>query len=295
MLENSLKNFRFVNYLLAVLILVAVLLLIRNIVNISFSIKESPFIVSEDKSLNNMKKKDIMQYSLILEKNPFGPPMKLRPIAVTQRTENLYGSLSDLILLGTVVGPENLSYAIFEDKSGIPPGNQEIFAYRENVLNHGILTKIDRSSVKIEQDAVMYTLTIPFEEMGTKTEKPQALRRDSSQKSFAKKIGEKQYILDSRRVQQSLANPEQILTDARLLPNIINGKQEGFKISEVVPDGIYHGLGLKNGDTLLRVNGLEISNPEVAIQAMSALRGMNRVGLDIIRNGKNMSMNYQIK
>ncbi len=85
------------------------------------------------------------------------------------------------------------------------------------------------------------------------------------------------------------------MTDARLLPVIKNGKQEGFIISEIVPEGMYHSLGLKNGDTLLKINGLEISNPEVAIQAMSTIKGTNNVNLDIIRNNRKMTLNYQMR
>ena len=79
------------------------------------------------------------------------------------------------------------------------------------------------------------------------------------------------------------------------MPNIKDGRQEGFSISEVVPGGIYSSLGLRNGDILLRINGLEISNPEVAIQAMSGLKGMSNIDLDVIRNGRKISMNYRIK
>ena len=291
MIENSLKRFRPLNYLLAALIIAAVLLLSRNIVSISFSKKEPLFTVSEYKPLNNMKKKNIMEYSAILEKNPFGRPMQLRPLAAEQKTESGDVSILDLALIGTAVGPESLSYAIFE----VPPGRQEVVAYGGNVLNYGILTKINRSSVEIKRDSATYTLKISFEKTGAKQKAHRPQRAKTAQKSFARKIGERQYILDSRRVRQSLENPERILTDARLLPNIVDGRQEGFKISEVVNSGIYHSLGLKNGDILLRVNGLEISNPEIAIQAMTALKGMNTVDLDIIRKGDNMSMNYQMR
>lgn len=294
MFEVSLKKFRFFNFLLAALILTAVLLLARNIVNFSLSLKEFHKTVQEDKFSGSVQKKDIMDYSDILEKNPFGPPLKLHPIAVTQEPEIRQGSLSDLILVGTAFGPGGMGYAIFEDKA-TSPGKQEVFAHGENVFNQGTLTKIEKSSVEIERNAVTYTLTIPVDEVNTDAEEPQAHVSGSSQKSFARKIGEKQYLLDRRKVQQSLENPEQILTNARLLPNFINGRQEGFTISEVVPDGLYHSLGLRNGDILLKINGLEMSNPEVAIQALSALRGMNRVNLDIVREGKNMSMSYQIR
>jgi general secretion pathway protein C len=294
-LEKSLKKFRFVNYMLAVFILFAILISARNIISMSFSKKEVSHVISEDNSLHDIKKKDIMQYSAILEKNPFGKPMKLEPIAVEQEKDKPYGALSDLILAGTVVGPKELSYAIFEDKSPSSPGGQDVFAYKENVFNYGVLTHISGSSVEIERDSVIYTVTFQPDTAGTDREEQIERHVETPRGSFAKKVGEQEYILDSRRVQKSLESPEQILTDARLLPNFVDGKQEGFRISEVVPDGLYHSLGLRNGDVLLKVNGLEISNPEVAMQSMTALRGMNRVNLDIIRKGKNMSMSYQIR
>ncbi|RJR16497.1 MAG: hypothetical protein C4581_09740 [Nitrospiraceae bacterium] len=293
MFDNPLVKFRLVNYLLSFLILLAVLLLARNIVDISFSKKEALPFHHKDNTLINMNN-DIMQYSVILEKNPFGRPMKLQPIEGKQEETPSLGPLSNLVLIGTVTGPENLSYAIFEDKS--QPNVQEVFGYNEKVFNYGTLTSITMTSVDIRQDSQTITLTFPSDEPITGIEdRAKSTPAEVPQTSFARKVGEQEYILDSRRVQQSLGNPEQILTDARLLPNFVDGKQMGFKISEVIPDGLYGSLGIKNGDVLLRVNGLEISNPEVAIQAMSALKGMNRVNLDIVRGGKNMSMSYQIR
>lgn len=291
MLENSLKRFRFFNYLTVLFILLAALLLIRNIISLSFSKKTAP--VTLDIANINMKAKDIMQYSAILEKNPFGLPLTLHPVSVRKETEKQYSSLSDLILIGTAVGPEHLSYAVFEEKSR--PNIQEVIAYRQKVFDYGVLSKINMSSVEIERDSVKYTVTFPSEEVITNIESHADTQADSPQGSFARKVGEKEYVLDSSRVQQALENPEQILTDARLLPNFVDGKQEGFRISEVIPGGLYQSLGLNNGDILLRVNGLEISNPEVAMQAMTSLKGMNKVSLDIMRDGKNMSMSYQMR
>jgi general secretion pathway protein C len=294
MFENPLVKFRVVNYLLSVFILLAVLLLARNIVSVSFSKKEARHTIHKNNVSIKTNKNDIMQYSAILEKNPFGQPMKLHPIEGKQEAELSLGSLSNLVLIGTVSGPESISYAIFEDKS--QPNVQEIFGYREAVFNYGVLTRITMTSVDIVQDSQTFTLTFPSDEAVIATEnRAYSTPAETPQTSFARKVGEQEYILDSRKVQQSLENPEQILTDARLLPNFVDGKQAGFKISEVIPDGLYGSLGIKNGDVLLRVNGLEISNPEVAIQAMSSLKGMNRVNLDLIRNGKNMSMSYQIR
>ena len=293
--DNLLKRFHLINYLLGALLLVAILLLSRNIISFSFSKKGPLFGVPEYRQSGSIKKKEIMEYKVVLEKNPFGRPMKLRPLAVERKVEGGKIALADIVLVGTAVGPESLSYAIFENKSLPPPARQEVVAYGESVFNYGKLTKIKRSSVEIQKDGRVYKLDIPLKKTTIEPVQSGLKKKSNKKGSFARKVGERQYILDSRRVQQSLKNPEQILTDARLLPNIIDGRQEGFKISEVVRGGIYDSLGLKNRDILLRINGLEISNPEVAMQAMTALKGMNKVDLDIIRSGKNMSMSYQVR
>jgi len=292
----SLKNFKIINSITAVFILIAFLLVAREIIHITLSVKKPVPSVSldpdqRDQQKNNM---DIMHYSPILERNPFGSPMKLHPIAITEQQEVQYRPPTELVLVGTAVGPEGLGYAIFEDKAQSPPKGHELFARGEHVYNYGILKKIERSSVELESASSTFTITLEEDTVSPVQMNQTETSRDE-ETSFARQIGEKEYILDSRKVQKSLENPEKILTDARLLPNIRDGRHEGFSISEVIPGGMYHSLGLRNGDILLRINGLEISNPEVAIKAMSALQGMNSVNLDIIRSGKNMSMNYKMR
>jgi general secretion pathway protein C len=298
MVEFSSKKFRYINILIVVLIVIASLLVVRSIVYTSLSENEFSKSVTDrakSKPLKS-KRKNIMHYSSILEKNPFGAPMKLQPIAVAQesKTEE-FGTLTDLVLVGTAVGPRHLSYAVFESKAGSNASGQEIFTYGENVFSYGVLNEIYPSSVTIERESKIYTVIMSSEENKSSTNRQRTQKFKTKSSVFAKKIGDKRYLLDSKTVQQSLENPQHMLTDARLLPNIRDGKHEGFSISEVIPGGLYGNLGLKNGDILLRINGLKISNPEVAIQAMSALKGMNELNLDIIRNGKNMSMQYQIR
>ena len=292
----SLKKFKIINYIIALFILIAFLLVAREIIHITLSVKKPALSGSliPDQTVQQKNNTDIMHYSPILERNPFGPPMKLRPIATTEQQEVQYRPPTELILVGTAVGPAGLSYAIFEDRAQSPPKGHELFARGEHVYNYGILKKIERSSVELESTSSTFTIQLEEDTVSPMPMNQTETSRDD-ETSFARQIGEKEYILDSRKVQKSLENPEKILTDARLLPNIRDGRHEGFAISEVIPGGMYHSLGLRNGDILLRINGLEISNPEVAIKAMSALQGMNSVNLDIIRSGKNMSMSYKMR
>jgi general secretion pathway protein C len=86
-----------------------------------------------------------------------------------------------------------------------------------------------------------------------------------------------------------------MMTDARLRPNIVNGREEGFALSEVKSGGVYQSLGLQDGDVLLRINEYDISNPERALQAFTALKGLDRVQIDLVRSGARMTMTYQIR
>jgi len=102
-------------------------------------------------------------------------------------------------------------------------------------------------------------------------------------------------MIDQQKILQALERPDQIMTDARFTPHMVDGRQQGFILREVKPQGIYSGLGLQNGDILLRINEYSISSAESALQALTALRGIDRAQLDIIRNGSNMTMTYQIR
>ncbi|MBI4844414.1 MAG: PDZ domain-containing protein [Nitrospirae bacterium] len=303
MLQFSVKKLRLINYVLLLLILISTLYAARALVTFySYGNKDiSAGVEGNAPAETSNIIRDITGYSPIVAKNPFGPPMRFYIIAPPEaekaQAETAETSLASLRLIGTVTGPENLSYAIIIDTSGPSANKAEVFALGEAVSNYGILTEVLSESVKIISNGITQTLemiqTAVLPDNNAYNYQPETL--SASKEPFVKKVGKRKFQVDRKQVQSSMENPEKILTDARLLPNFVNGKQDGYSISEVKPGGLYENLGLKNGDILLRVNNLEISNPEVAIQAMSAIRGTNNVNLDIIRNNQKMSLTYELK
>ena len=103
-------------------------------------------------------------------------------------------------------------------------------------------------------------------------------------------------MVDRIAVEESISSPERLLRDARMLPHYnANKVQEGFTLSEVKPGGIYDTLGLKNKDILLGVNGLELSDPASALQAFTAIKGTNKIEVDILRNNSPMTLRYNLR
>ena len=113
--------------------------------------------------------------------------------------------------------------------------------------------------------------------------------------ALASQVGAGSFVVDQRALNAALDNIGQAMTDARLLPSMKDGKVEGFRATEVKPQGIFGTIGIKNGDILLRMNDFPIDSPEKAIQSFATLKGQSRIRLDLIRDGQPVTFNYDIR
>jgi general secretion pathway protein C len=280
------NTFLVVNTILAVILTLAVLSFARDVALVMFTAKARG-VVPEKKAPVNARH-SLLDYSGILKNNPFGfPAGELTLLSAAGKGPAV--SQSDVSLVGTVAGRRELSYAVFADKTG----QQQIFKCGEEVFGLGTLDKVEKDRVLLSSH-------------GRKTEIPLAdiiavkeIKADYSpgtpRDSLGRRTGPSTYVLDQQKVLQAIDKPDQLLTDARFIPNIVEGKQQGFTLREVKPGGIYASLGLRNGDVLLRINEYNISNPEAALQAFNALKGIDRAQLDIIRQGAKTTLTYQIR
>ena len=283
------RNIFYLNLVIGIVVIFSSFFLIRDVISNYFE-KEKNLKKNIPASTDigiSQRKMQLAGYSPILNNNPFGfPGGEIKPLSTST---NGKVQQTDIMLLGTVVGPKELSYAVFGDRSGI----QDVFKIGESVFGLGKLYSVKTDKVLVRQGEK--TVEILLEDVKVKEIKKSVSGINSFTSAFAQKIGRDTYMVDQRKVQQAISNPTQMMTDARLRPNVINGKEEGFILSEVKPGGIYHSLGLQNGDVLLRINEYDISNPEKALQAFTALKGLDRVQIDLIRAGAKMTMTYQMK
>jgi type II secretion system protein C len=284
----SLKNpklISLINLALGIALIFSVLFIIRSFLSVYSDKKE--YSSRHETKPAPVIKAGFQDYSIIMKNNPFGfSAGELLLISGTAAEAPL--SKTDLFLIGTISGQKDSSYAVFTDSKGM----QEVFRPGDQVFGLGILKKIDITSATIHsrgQDSI-----IEFSDLTTIKE-IKASNIPAATASFGRKTGPAAYQLNQRLVQEAIEKPDRIMTDARFIPNVIQGSQQGFILKEVKPGGIYQSLGLQNDDILLRINEYEISNPETALQAFTALRGIDRAELDIVRKGSKITMTYQIR
>jgi general secretion pathway protein C len=275
------------NSFLALMLSVALFTLARDAV---LYYKPGKRVKAEEKpvlALEKLAKRSLADYAPVLSNNAFGfPAGQLTPIE--RRQEATPEAIAvNVTLAGTVAWPGRFGYAVIADASG----EQRVYKTGDYILGAGTLKRVEKDRVII--DAEDRQVEVKLTEIAAVKEIANAPQPAGG--GFARMTQTGSYIVDQKAIQSALENPRQIMTDARLLPNMADGKQEGFVIREIKPGGVYQTLGLQNGDVLLRINEFTMSNPETALQAFTALRGMSRVELDIFRDGSRMTLTYTIR
>lgn len=199
-----------------------------------------------------------------------------------------------LTLIGTVVlADERKSIAAIEDKS-----SNKIGPVRLNESFQGKITvkKIEHLKVIFinAQNGMLEYIDIPEDVVNRVT----ALRPSAVQKgSPIQKEGETHFNVQKTELDKAFSNINQILTQAKAIPNFENGVPNGYKIINIVPDSIYTKLGVKEGDVLLAVNGEPISDPGKAFQLMNELRsGAGRVEISLKSpDGRTRTQTYEVR
>jgi general secretion pathway protein C len=109
------------------------------------------------------------------------------------------------------------------------------------------------------------------------------------------KIDDTHYQVERDSLDNALANLDRLSRDARVVPNFVDGKSNGFKVFSIKRNSAYKHLGMQNNDVITGVNGMEITSPEKALDLYSKLQSESSISLDIIRKGQEMTMEYEIR
>ncbi len=102
-------------------------------------------------------------------------------------------------------------------------------------------------------------------------------------------------VLTREFVDAMLANTEGLATAARFVPRLVDGRPRGVKLYAIRPGSYIDQLGLKNGDTLVALNGFDLSVPDQALEAYAHTRGASHVLLDLERRGERVTLEYVVQ
>ena len=241
------------------------------------------------------------QLNVITKRNIFNPKAPEEEVFITERAKGAgldeAGAIPTslpLELVGTIIlSDPKRSVAAIKDK-GL--GQTESYQVGDLIDKRAKVFKVERYKVYFQN---VDSGTFEFVEIREDTKVLSATSSTGGPGadvgSGVRQAGEGRFVIDRGALESSLANPNEILTQARAVPNIVDGKIKGFRIFSIKPGSIYEKLGIHNGDVILRVNGIELDSPAKALEFYGAISSASDISLDLDRNGQLMSNNYSIK
>jgi type II secretion system protein C len=119
---------------------------------------------------------------------------------------------------------------------------------------------------------------------------------DSSSNNIKlQKLGPGKFAVSRAEVQQTMENPAEFFSQMRALPHFVNGKTDGFSISNVAPGSVFEQIGLQNGDLLTSIQGQPVTNPMQAMGLISAVRTASAIDLTVNRGGSPTSVHLDLR
>jgi general secretion pathway protein C len=197
---------------------------------------------------------------------------------------------SKLTLLGVVIGDRGGVSVIVEELSS---KRQLFFRLHDRIPDIGDISEIRRDGMVVRQGNQEEFLALA----ATLIEKPPPPSIPALPVRAAVPVPKNplRTVLDRREVEQAMGDLPKLLTQARAVPFLVNGAINGFRLDYIAPSSFYEKIGLKYGDVLQQVNGVEIRDPGTMLSLFQQLKNEKSVKLDVLRNNQRTAMTFEIR
>lgn len=241
-------------------------------------------------------------YDAILNKNIFGEVASLEP---ADNEEDVTGDAPktslNLELLGTFLNPAGDSVAVIkntdnDDVDGYSGGDLIDIIENERVSLRSVencRAVIRRSSGKSEvlECKLGIKLASSSEDTGNNNRRSrrQPQRNENDSEDGIKMVDENKWMIEKKMLDELLEDPANLINQARVVP-----QKDGMRFFGIRPSSIFYKIGLRNGDTLHRINDVELSDVENALTLFGELRNESEFYINFTRRGKKLSYEYTV-
>lgn len=195
---------------------------------------------------------------------------------------------SKLKLLGVALGDRGGGSAIVEELSS---KRQLFFRLHDQIPDVGEISEIRRDGMVVRQGDQQELLELAASQI----EKPPVAAVTAGSAVAPGPGIPVRTVLDRRDVEQAMGDLPKLLSQARAVPYLVNGAMNGFRLDSVAPASFYDKIGLKQGDVLQQVNGVDIRDPGTMLTLFQQLRNEKTVKLDVLRNNQRTAMTFDIR
>jgi general secretion pathway protein C len=222
-------------------------------------------------------------HSVIFERNLFGS----EPIVVPSGGERSVSvDALDLRLLGTAQ-VDGRGFAVVEDAAS---SRQDVFVVGENIFDGPKLESVGDGSAEISVRGRRQTLEIAAAGAAESGDAPSTESAEG-----IRKTGANSYLVDRREVEHSIENLNQIATQMRAVPYLKDGATIGFRVFNIRANSVFDRMGLKNGDVIQKVNGVDLDSPTKALALLEDVQTTEEIRVDLLRRNTPSTLVYTVR
>ena len=196
------------------------------------------------------------------------------------------GVANKLRLLGVVLGGERGGFAIVEE---LATKRQVLYRLHDQIPDVGEVSAIRRDGMVVQSGDQQELLEL------IPTDKPVAPVTAAGPPVVPAAGGPLRKVIDRREVEAAMADLPKLLTQARVVPYLVNGAPSGYRMDYISPASFYEKIGIQYGDVLQRVNGVDVRDPSTMLSLFQQLKNERTVRVDMVRNNQKTTMTFELR
>ncbi len=198
----------------------------------------------------------------------------------------------DISLLGTAVAGDN-SLAILRTAND---NKERIVRLHTEIASGVLLEQVFQDAIEVRDHGRVRRIALR-QENNAASGAPASPARPVNPPSAMPPppAGAVQRHISRNTIRRATRNFSQLLTQARVVPHFVQGKADGFVISNIVPRSLFQTIGLRNGDIIRKVNQEPITSAAQAMKLYQSLQHASNIQLEVERAGQMQTINYHIQ
>ncbi len=186
-----------------------------------------------------------------------------------------------LELVGTLIGTNPLAFI-----TDLESGKSGVYKLDE-IINGAKILSITPGRVVLNKNDFRYELLLKHSRADV----------HGNRKFIIAAVSPNEMIISRSGIFSQMDKAVELLAKVRILPipDSSSDKLKGFRINDVPPGSIIEQAGVKNGDIICAVAGRKLKSTRDALSVFSDVQNRANIEVDLLRNGKLVTLRYKIR
>ncbi len=224
---------------------------------------------------------------VILQRNLFNSSTRSATAVAeaTQEEEDLEKSKLPVKLLGTFAASDpDRSRATLQDRE---KNETLVVAVGDQIKGKALVTRIERRRVVLTENGAPRELTLDEEGSSSKPSVRRKARtpRQRASRDRTPRVSRNEsgaFDVSRRDLEDTLRNPSNLLSQARVLPKFEGGEMVGLQVNSIKSGSLFEEIGLNDGDVITEFNGISIDSPDQSVKIFQEFAEADQFDLTIL-------------